>query len=475
MRILHINTYQTGGAALCMQRLGLALSQQGVECRFLLMTGVEDKYTSIAAGDNDLWSKHTLLHFFQKTAYLIGIKPKYIKLRQKLDKALSENKEQIFTTLPVSCYRTLTSHPWVQEADIIHIHWIGNFIDFPSFFKNIKKPIVWRLPDLNPLLGCFHYLDSNKKASAKLLAIEKECVNIKHRALSDLNNLNIVVTSEQMRKATNTNKILGKYPITLINNGVDINIYTSYNKEESRKEWSIKQEQIVFMFSSYTLEDPRKGLKELITALESLNISNSLLICVGSYTNPPKTNLNIKCVGSITNEATMAKLYSASDYFITPAFEESFGQTTTEALSCGIPIIAFPSGIATDIIDNEIGVLSNDFTSEALLEAIKLAMTRKYDRNKIRQKTIDRFSYDNIAKQYINLYKNILRNKNISENDNEFSKLNYDIINQQRAEHKKQLELFSQLDERRDIYKMALTHPRYIAGWIKRKIQCLFK
>lgn len=475
MRILHINTYQTGGAALCMQRIGNALQQLGVECRFLLMYGDDNEYTSVATGDTNIWSRHSLLSFFQKVAYLIGIKPKYIKLRQKLDKALSENKERIFTTLPLSCYRTLTSHPWVKEADIIHIHWIGNFIDFPSFFKNIKKPIVWRLPDLNPLLGCFHYLDSKNKASSQLLAIEKECGNIKHQALYKKHNINIVAISEQMRKAICENKTLGKYPTTLINNGVDIKIYTSYNKEESRKEWNIKQEQIVFMFSSYTLEDPRKGLKELITALESLSISNSLLICVGSYTNPPKTNLNIKCVGSITNEATMAKLYSASDYFITPAFEESFGQTTTEALSCGTPVIAFPSGIAVDIINEDLGVICNDFTTEALLEAIRLAMTRKYDRNNIRLRTIERFSYDNIAKQYINLYKTILQNNNLPETNNEFSKLNYEIINQQRVEHKKQLELLSQLDERRNFYKMVLTHPRYIAGWIKRKIQRLFK
>lgn len=475
MRILHINTYQTGGAALCMQRIGNALQQQGVECRFLLMYGDDNEYTSVATGDTNIWSRHSLLSFFQKVAYLIGIKPKYITLRQKLNKTLSKNKEHIFTTLPLSWYRTLTSHPWVKEADIIHIHWIGDFIDFRSFFKNIKKPIVWRLPDLNPLLGCFHYLNSNKKASSELLAIEKECVNIKHKALSNLNNLNIVVTSEQMHKATKTNKILGQYPITLINNGVDTEKYIPYDKKTIRIELNIETEMVVFMFSSYALEDRRKGLKELITALESLNISNSLLICVGSYTNPPKTNLNIKCVGAITDETTMAKLYSSSDYFITPAFEESFGQTTTEALSCGTPVIAFPCGIAVDIIDEELGVICKDFTSMALLEAIKLAITRKYDRNKIRQRTIERFSYDNIAKQYINLYKTILQNNNLPETNNEFSKLNYEIINKQRVEHKKQLELFSQLDERRNFYKMALTHPRYIAGWIKRKIQSLFK
>ncbi|MBR4264907.1 MAG: glycosyltransferase [Bacteroidales bacterium] len=473
MKILHINTYQSGGAALCMQRIGNALQQQNVECRYLLMDGNNNDITSIDSGDTNFWSKNTLLFLLQKTAYIIGIKPKIIKLKQRLAKTLYENKEHIFTTLPLSYNHSLTSHPWVKEADIIHIHWIGNFVDFPSFFKNIKKPIVWTLHDLNPLLGCFHYLDSNQKASSQLLAIEKKCINIKHKALSNRNNINIVAISKQMQKAISANKTLGKYPITLINNGVDTEKYIPYDKKTSRKELNIPNEMIVFMFSSSFLDDTHKGLKELINALEAAKIRNIFLLCIGNYREIPQTTFPIRCTGYISDENLLSKYYSAADYFVMPSFQESFGQTTTEALSCGTPVIAFPCGIAVDIIDEKLGVICKDFTSEALLEAIKLAITRNYDRKEIRQKTIDKLSYNNIAKQYINLYKNILNNNKYTENNKAFSKLNYDIINQQKTEHKRQLELFSQLDQRRNFYKMALTHPRYIAGWIKKEIKNL--
>ena len=70
MRILHINTYQTGGAALCMQRIGKALQQHGVECRYLLMQGIDNEYTSIAPGDTDIWSKNIFVRFFQKIKYI---------------------------------------------------------------------------------------------------------------------------------------------------------------------------------------------------------------------------------------------------------------------------------------------------------------------------------------------------------------------------------------------------------------------
>ncbi len=474
MRILHINTYQTGGAALCMQRIGSALQQQGIECRYLSMVGDNNEHTSIAAGDSNIWSKHSLLSFFQKAAYLMGIEPKYIRLREKLNNAQSESQERVFATLPLSCYSSIINHPWVQEADIIHLHWIGDFVNFSSFFKNIKKPIVWRLPDLNPLLGCFHYLNNKRKVSKQLLAIEKECVSIKQKSLSKITNIHTVAISEQMKKAISQSPLLRKYPITLINNGVDTNIFIPYDKESSRNEFEFKQDEIIFMFSSQLLEDKRKGLKELITALETLKIENSLLICIGSYKRPPNTNIRIKCVGQINDESTMAKLYSASDFFVTPAFQESFGQTTTESLSCGTPVIAFPSGIAADIIDDELGVLCKDFTVEALIESITQALKRKYDHTKIRQRIINHFSYDLIANQYKNLYESILDSHNLKASNGKFSELDQNQINRQKEEHEKQIALFHQIDAQRDFYKMAITHPRYIAGWFKKKIKSLF-
>ena len=474
MRILHINTSQTGGASLCMQRIGNALIKQGVECRFLLMQGSGNEYTSIAAGDTDLWSKSKIVRFCQIVSYYFGFKPKFIRLRRKLEHAQANNGEQIYATLPISSYKSLPSHPWVKEADIIHLHWIGNFVDYPTFFKNIKKPIVWRLPDLNPLLGCFHYLNSKESASKQLLAIEKECAAIKQKSLSNKKDINIVAISEQMKKAISQSPMLSKYPIALINNGVDTNIFIHHDKESTRKAFGFKQDEIVFMFSSQSLEDKRKGLKELILALETLQIENSLLICIGSYKRPPNTSIRIKCVGQINDESTMAKLYSASNFFVTPAFQESFGQTTTESLSCGTPVIAFPSGIAADIIDDELGVLCKDFTVEALIESIKQALKRKYDQTIIRQRIINRFSYDLIASKYHKLYKSILDSHNLKASNCKFSELDQDQINRQKAEHEKQIDLFHQLDAQRDFYKMVITHPRYIAGWFKKKIKSLF-
>jgi hypothetical protein len=60
-------------------------------------------------------------------------------------------------SFPQTVYN-ITKHPLVQEADIIHLHWVANFLDYRSFFKQIQKPIVWTLHDLNPISEKgFHY------------------------------------------------------------------------------------------------------------------------------------------------------------------------------------------------------------------------------------------------------------------------------------------------------------------------------
>lgn len=80
-----------------------------------------------------------------------------------------------------------------------------------------------------------------------------------------------------------------------------------------------------------------------------------------------------------------------------------------EAMACGTPVVAFPCSGAHDLINQENGVVCDDFTVEALAEGIRLAMSRTYDSKKIREDVINRLSYDKIAKQYVELYEKILR------------------------------------------------------------------
>lgn len=478
MNVLHINTSQQGGAALCALRISNALRECGINTCFLSSTGDNSKYINVIPEDTYKWSKYLVIRFVQKCKYFI--KPHESRLfKLKRLNALRQQKNNVFATLPCNNYKNLINHPWVKEADIIHLHWIANFVDLKSFFKYVKKPVVWTLHDQNPLMGCFHYRKSYENANIELLKLDKKCIKYKQKALKNFSNLNIVAISKSMEEQISNNILLNKYKCTLINNAVDIHKFIHIDKINLKNELKLSIYNTIFLFSAYSIHDKNKGLKELISALEILKIENSILICIGNHYNEiPKTNINIKCIGFINNENELSKYYSVSDFFVMPSYQESFGQTTTESLSCGTPVIAFKTGIAADIINDKLGVLCKGCTSDALVDAIKIALKRKYNSNIIRKYIVDNFSNEIISQKYINLYKEILLKNNTKESNDIFSTFDEDFYKQQKKQ-KKQVQqdngILDYLDQRRYFYKMIITHPRYIAGWLKKKVIRLFK
>jgi glycosyltransferase involved in cell wall biosynthesis len=164
----------------------------------------------------------------------------------------------------------------------------------------------------------------------------------------------------------------------------------------------------MFLFAAQDIHEDRKGLKELIGALEELKIPNTLLVCLGNFIAIHNASFEIRCEGFVGNNRLQSLYYSAADFFVLPSFQEAFCQTPIEAMACGTPVVAFPCSGASDLINEDNGVVCEYFTADALANGIKTAMSREYDPKIIREDVINRFSYDKIAQQYIELYKKVL-------------------------------------------------------------------
>ena len=162
------------------------------------------------------------------------------------------------------------------------------------------------------------------------------------------------------------------------------------------------------MDSNDNIYEDRKGLKDLLKALEILNIPNTTLICIGQYSTKPQTLYEVLCEGYITNPRLLSLYYSAADFFIMPSYQEAFAQTPMEAMACGTPVIAYPCSGTKDLIRPFNGIVCADFTIGALVDAIRSAMNNHYDRNEIRNYIVGHFSYNIIAKQYLQLYEKML-------------------------------------------------------------------
>ena len=68
---------------------------------------------------------------------------------------------------------------------------------------------------------------------------------------------------------------------------------------------------------------------------------------------------------------SLRALYSAADVMVVPSRQEAFGQTASEAHSCGTPVVAFKTGGLPDIVvDRVTGALAKPFEPASLASAI---------------------------------------------------------------------------------------------------------
>ena len=391
-------------------RICRALRKQGIDAEMLLMQGQTSNHISIVEAD---W----LYRQYDNIVVRLLVKIFKLFFRPRFEYLIHQRKQaektcKTFFTSPVTGYTTLANHPLVKEADIVHLHWISDFVDFPTFFKRVSKPIVWTIHDENPGLGGFHYLSHKEEASKEYLRLDKVYENIKRQALEKGNRPHLVAISSYMRDFFKNSPILRDCPTTLIHNGVDCKAFHSLPKAECRVKLGIPLDKKVFLFSSYQIEDRRKGLQVLIPALDALHDNSIMLVCLGNYKAVPQTEyIQLRCEGLVKGSDLLSEYYSAADYFVLSSFQEAFAQTPLEALACGTPVIAFPCSGVPDLITHKIGVMSENFTLEALVDAIKKAMNTEYCQDEIRNEVVSRFSYDIIAKQYIDLYNQLLKDK----------------------------------------------------------------
>lgn len=410
MKIVHICTSLEGGAGLCAKRILLATKELGIDARAIVAYGEKSELTDVIKPIYP-WSKNWLVRKFQVLRNMRRTWPYAETIFKRIDEERAKNNSLVTFTSPITLYQNLVNHPWIREADLIHLHWVGGFLDYESFFKNIDKPIIWTIHDENPGLGGFHYQMWKDGATESFKAFDEEMALVKERAYKNVNSMTLVALSSMMKIFFEKNRLLSRFPSVTIHNGIEEKNFTPISKSCAREALNLSSDSVIFLFVAQYINEDRKGLKELIEALEILKLPNIVLVCLGNYTNIPKASFEIRCDGFVSNNRLQSLYYSAADFFIIPSFQESFAQTPVEAMACGTPVIGFPCGVVSELINEENGVVCNDFTVEALMEGIKLAMSRTYDSERIRKDVINRFSYDKIAKQYLDLYHSILKEK----------------------------------------------------------------
>lgn len=410
MKTLHIATTDIGGAALGMLNLHFALLKAGVDSKVLVAskaTACDTIFQMQPNFDQFHFSKNKIIRKIQKILRKKGYRlSERERWNNKVSQISSVNRSSCFTS-PYSQYNILESK-LVQEADIIHLHWVGDFLDYMSFFEGINKPVVWTIRDENPGLGGFHYRKEKEKLYGYYQEIEDHYLSVKKNSISKFKYLTLVNLSEVMMDFCRGVDYFSHCPTYKIYNSIDSKKYSLIDRSIARRVLDINDDQYVVSFVSVVLSDYRKNIEKVLSAVNQLQ-TNSTLLCVGINDCFDGRNSNVICYGKIDNPQLMSLIYSASDVFVTPSFQESFGKTTIEALLCGTPVVASATGVAPEILNETNGVLIDKISDESILYALKKIQNNNYNREKIRQDIVDVFSPQKIAQDYIHVYEDILK------------------------------------------------------------------
>jgi len=422
IKVLHIQSFDWGGAAKAAIRLHNGLMANGIDSQLMLKWKSKKDTTNVFEFSQPI-EKYT---FKRKLKNKIKQYKKNIFKEKPSINYLKNAPEGFYQfTIPTSKY-DITSSVLVKEADIIHLHWVSDFIDNTSFFSKINKPIVWTLHDMNPFTGGCHYsLDCQKYQIACFDCPQlKDTINpdysqtileLKKGSLNHFSNLHIVTPSLWLKGCSEKSLLFKQFSHSVIPNGFCTKTFTVRDKKYSREILGLPQEKNILLFVASDINCKPKGYHLIKKALTNLPKELNILMCaVGEKDNSNNDNEMIIELGSFSDERMMSLVYSAADVFVTPSIADNLPNTVVESLLCGTPVVGFRIGGIENMIDNKKnGLLCNEISTEALSKSIiDFFINRNlFSNEQISNQAKSTYSIENIANKYSSLYRNIL-NKN---------------------------------------------------------------
>lgn len=412
-RILHISTSDKGGAATASLRLHQGLLKYGLNSKMLVL----DKHSNSLQEVYQFWEyKH-----YRKIGKAFSFLKRHFIPYLNERKLKGKPEEYEIFTFPHSLF-DITTHPLYKEADIIHLHFVADFLNWNTFFKKNRKPIIWTLHDMNPFTGGCHYSAGCQKFTndcsicPQLLNTKNDKISrknflLKQNLIKNQNDLKIISPSAWLKQLAKQSRIFENKEIFQIPHGVDKNIFKPHNRKFARELFFIPDDKFVLLFAPEDFKRKNKGMDFMPDILSRLPYQNDLTLCLVGKNAESVGNYfpNIIKLGYISSEQMMSLAYSSADLTLVPSREEAFSLATLESLACGTPVIAFKSTGPDDIIiHKKSGWLAENYSAEDFSIGIKWFIENP---EKLREAsefadkyTYEHFSIEKQVEAYINIY-----------------------------------------------------------------------
>ena len=317
------------------------------------------------------------------------------------------------------------------DYDVLHLHWVNlRFLPLDKLPKD--KPIVWTLHDSWPFCGVCHYYFDCKRYEVECgccpqlgAKSDKDISNRiwnRKRKLYQRLDLHIVCPSHWLGECAAKSGLLGRFPVTVIPNCLDAHLFRPLKEAEISPKWSFFQKKrlekpFVLFGAMNAATDKRKGFSNLLSALRLLEKEGKgdlfELIVFGA--DKPLEGMPVSFpthyVGYVKDADELVSLYNIASVMVVPSLTEVFGQTASEAMACGVPVVAFKCTGIQDVVDHiQNGYLAIPYDDNDLARGIIWCLENNKDgrlSDNARRKVLENYTPEVVGRLYANLYSDL--------------------------------------------------------------------
>jgi len=316
------------------------------------------------------------------------------------------------------------------KPDIIQIHNIhGYYINMKvlfNFLGNFDIPVVWTLHDCwsftghcahfdyigceKWITGCYKCPQKGVYPSSKLLDRSSRNYKLKNKYFNNVKNMTIIPVSNWLGELVEKS-YLKKYPVHVIHNGVDIDIFKPIlDNDDIYQKYNLYDKFILLGVASKWTK--QKGFEDFMLLNDIIDHEKYKIILVGLSSRQVKQcPEEIIGIGRTENINELVALYSASGVFLNLTWEDTFPTTNLESLACGTPVITYQTGGSVESVFENVGIIVKKGNIADIYKAITKIIEKEkaYYVDNCRKVAVTYFNRWERYKEYLDLYNRLLK------------------------------------------------------------------
>ena len=225
--------------------------------------------------------------------------------------------------------------------------------------------------DYSPMTGGCHFMDTcqNYKAGCGNCDMigSRNPNDFSHKNVKDRIRINnkvkpLVFTNLYMRGFFEKSPVMQSGAV-LCNLPMILNLekFRPLDQKESRRKLNIPEDKFVIFFGCQSLNDERKGMKYLLSALKSFGDKlsdverDSIMVVTAGHGADEISHcipFEQKHFGYVSVDE-LPLLYSSSNVFLSPSVNDAGPSMVNQSLACGTPVVSFEMGTAIEVVKEQ--------------------------------------------------------------------------------------------------------------------------